>query len=131
MKDRLIQSAHDYYPSVMKDAVEYYEDGLMGLIVRMVDGEVLQYDSFDHTIRALPPDSNALSEMECRREFSVRLRKIMFIKGVTQQDLSELTGISSVTLSNYMRAKATPSFYNADKIAKALGCSIEEFSYAY
>ena len=131
MKDRLIQSARKYYPSIMKRAVECYEDGMMGLIVRLDDGELIQYDELYGTIRTLPPNSDALNEMEFRREFSMRLRKVMFLKGVSQQELSERTGISHVTLSNYMRAKVTPNFYNVDKIARALECSIDEFRYMH
>jgi transcriptional regulator with XRE-family HTH domain len=55
----------------------------------------------------------------------------MYLKGVNQQYLSDATGITAVTLSNYMRGKVTPNFYNVDKIAKALDCSIEEFRYTY
>jgi DNA-binding Xre family transcriptional regulator len=131
MKDTLIQTARDYYPGIMKDAVECHEDGCMGLIIRLADGEVIQYDALEHTIRTLPPNSDALSEIECRREFAMRLRRIMYLKGVNQQYLSEATGITAVTLSNYMRGKVTPNFYNVDKIAKALDCSIEEFRYTY
>lgn len=81
------------------------------------------------TIRKLPRDSNNMSEEEYRIEFSMRLKKIMYRKGWTQDDLSEATGITQAMISRYISRKATPSFYNVDKIAKALGCSTDEFRY--
>jgi transcriptional regulator with XRE-family HTH domain len=50
-------------------------------------------------------------------------------QGVSQLELSELTGIPQSTISNYLTGKFLPGFYNMDKIAKALKCSIDEFRY--
>ena len=70
-----------------------------------------------------------MSEQQCREEFSIRLKRLMYRQGVTQKELSEETGISEMTISNYMNGKRTPSFYNVDKISKALKCSIDIFRY--
>jgi transcriptional regulator with XRE-family HTH domain len=50
-------------------------------------------------------------------------------KGVTQSDLSFATGIAQPTLSGYINGKHEPGLYAIDKIAKALGCSVDEFRY--
>ena len=62
-------------------------------------------------------------------EFRQRLRRLMTRQGVSQLELSELTGIPQSTISNYLTGKFLPGFYNMDKIAKALKCSIDEFRY--
>lgn len=129
MKERFFNNFKLYFPIAAKLVTEYRKTGLFDLTIKLDDGTSVIYDDMDHTIRTLPRDSNAMTEKECRREFGLRLRKIMFLKGVTQAELSERTGLSQPMISNYISAKTTPSFYNVDKIAKALGCSTEDLRY--
>lgn len=119
-----------YFPSVaaMIDSYHYRED-FFEVVAKLNDGSTVVFDHLDKTIRNLPKDSNAMSEEECRRELGLSLRKLMFIKGIAQKDLSETTGISEHMISNYIRGKSTPSFYTIDKIAKALGCSTDALRY--
>ena len=93
------------------------------------DGSHILYDDETKTIRNIPNDSRAMTEDECRNEFGTRLYKIMWKKGITQQELSDMTGIPRVTISYYITGRSTPSFYKVDKIAKALGCSADDFRY--
>lgn len=129
MKDRFFNNFKLYFPVASKLVTSFKQTGLFDLTIKLNDGTSVIYDDMEHTIRTLPRDSNMMSEMECRREFGLRLRKIMYLKNISQMELSDRTGISNVTISNYLNFKATPSFYNADKIAKALGCSTEELRY--
>ena len=47
-------------------------------------------------------------------------------KCIGQEALSEITGISKVTISGYVNGKSLPSLYNADRIAEALSISIDK-----
>lgn len=62
-----------------------------------------------------------------KTSFGVKLRKIMEEKNITQNKLSDMTGIEQPTISHYVNGNMNPSFYIADKIATALGCSLDEF----
>jgi transcriptional regulator with XRE-family HTH domain len=53
----------------------------------------------------------------------------MALEGISQCELSERTGITQPSISDYMNGKKLPSFYTVDKIAKALGCSVDAFRY--
>ena len=125
----LVERLEQYYPFISRAAVEYTQIGPMELLVTLSDGSTVLYDDIDQTFRTLPRDSRHMSEQQCREEFSIRLKRLMYRKGVTQKELSEETGISEMTISNYMNGKRTPSFYNVDKISKALKCSIDIFRY--
>ena len=129
MLDRIINSFEMYYPFLAKDAVDYKLDGKHGLIVKLNDGTYVMYHYEEQYIRTLPNDTNNMTENECKKEFGIRLRKLMILRGITQCELSEKTGIQQYLISNYITGKTSPSFYNVDKIAKALGCSTEEFRY--
>lgn len=118
-----------YFPSLASVAVDHYSVDDFELVVKLNDGSSILYDDIDKSIRNLPRDSRAMSERECKCEFGSRLRKIMAHRGITQAELSEMTGIQQASISRYCSGVKSPSFYNADKIAKALGCSIDEFRY--
>lgn len=99
------------------------------LHVELNDGTSVVYDDMLHTIRNLPLNSSDMTEQECRLEFGYRLRMILLHRGMSQNELCQKTGLTNPQLSNYINGKTTPTFYIVDKIAKALGCSIDEFAY--
>ena len=125
----IIENLGRYFPFIKRDAVEYIHTGKFEVIAVMEDGEKVLYDDIDHTIRTLPSDSSELTEDQFRYEFGRRLEKYMIRNGITQEELSERTGIHRTMISQYINYRHTPSFYVVDKIAKALGCSIDEFRY--
>ena len=129
MSKYIYDNLNFYFPFIVREAVEYIENGSFELIVKLTDGSFILYNDLERTIRKLPKDCKHMTEQECRKEFGIRLKNIMFQKSITQNELSEITGIQQYLISNYINGKTTPSFYNVDKIAKALNCSIEEFRY--
>lgn len=131
MASQLFENFKMYYPSLAKKTVRYEEVGSFELLAELNDGDILSYDDLNRSYRLLPKDSSNLTEEECLREFGIRLRKLMIRKGVSQEELSDRTGITQAMLSRYITGKASPSFYRIDKIAKALGCSIDEFRYTH
>ena len=90
-----------------------------------------QYDDRDRTFRSLPSDSKNMTEEEYKRELGIRLRQMMEHRGVTQIDLSEMTGLSQAQISSYITGKVSPSFYIIDRIAKALDCSSDLLRYNF
>ena len=130
MLDRLISNFESLCPSAVQRVHKYDRTTYANeLIVTFNDGSKLLYNDTENTIRIIPEDSINMSEEQFKREFGYRLKRIMFEKGVTQDDLSEKTGIAQETLSRYICGKNVPSFYKIDKIAKALDCSVDEFRY--
>lgn len=130
MNKRIYENLKFHFAFVFDDAIDIRETGPFELTIKLSDGRSVMYDDIDKTIRNLPYDSNHMTEEECKQEFGIRMRKLMQRKSLLQSDLSEMTGIPQCSISNYMNGKTSPSFYNADKIAKALGCSLEELRYA-
>ena len=116
------------FPSVAKQVLHYYHISDIELIIKLENGEVLSYENINKSLRILP-DSSSLTEEECRREFAIRLKLMMTVKGMNQTALSEATGIQQYLISDYTKGKRTPGFYNLDKIAKALNCSLDELRY--
>lgn len=129
MENKSYERFKALFPYIAKHAVSCRCVGHDEFVVELIDGDTILCDGFEKTFRRLPKDSSRMSEKECRREFGHRLYKIMMLKGVSQNELAFRTGISYVSISNYINGKISPSFYNVDKIAKALGCSTDDLRY--
>ncbi|MBO5318996.1 MAG: helix-turn-helix transcriptional regulator [Ruminococcus sp.] len=77
------------------------------------------YDPYD-TYTILP-------EEDWRIEFSKILCREMMRSEISKTDLSYMTRISLTMINRYTNGAATPSLYNATKIARALGCTLGTF----
>lgn len=117
------------FPFIAEKATEWCESSEYDITVRLEDGSIFLYDDMEGSIRKLPSDSGSLTKDECNREYGNRLLQMMRRKSIMQAELSERTGLSQAQISNYITGRTNPSFYIADKIAKALGCSMEYFRY--
>ena len=56
------------------------------------------------------------------------LRTIRKERGMTQGQLSEATGIHKITISKYESGKVDPTLTSAERIATALGVTINDLS---
>lgn len=129
MTNTMLEEFKLHFPVIWKRVVNYWTNDPYDLYVELDDGMVLIFDSIEKTIRRLPQDSNSMTEQECVKEFGTRLRKLIYRKGFTQEDLSKATGISQAALSYYITGKSSPSFSKVDKICKALDCSMDCLRY--
>ena len=127
--EKLFDNMRLYFPIIAERVVKYREDSQDLLITEMEDGNVFLYDDIDNSIRRIDYDSESMTEANCRHEFGKRLRRLMLRSGITQEDLSERTGISQASISTYMTGRNTPSFYNVVKIANVLNCSIDDLRF--
>ena len=102
------------------------------IIVLYKDGSKDVYDSLLKTTRYIPPrsdDEEIIYDIDkWKREFRTRLHRTIFMKGIPQWKLSELSGVSEVMISKYINGEAIPSAYVLYRLAKALGCSVEKLS---
>ena len=129
MDDYLLEEFKYRDPYLYEQMAECEMYGKYALLVTLVDGRHYIYDSFTKVTRRLPTDKSNMTEDECKREFKYRLYHALDSRGMTQTELCRRAGISQPQLSRYMTGKAMPSFYVVDRIAKALGCSIDDFRY--
>lgn len=66
-----------------------------------------------------------------KSQFSENLSRLRAMRGLTQQKLSELTGIAVQTISSYENSERKPKIQRLNKIAKALGVNIEDIDPFY
>lgn len=129
MGERLIQNLKRTYNFLYENMESYEVVTDFDVYLKMKDSSIVLYDDFDRSFRTLPADKNDMTEEQCKLEFAYRLYRIMQRKHITQQELANRTGITQQQISSYITGKRLPSFYNIDKIAKALDCSVDELRY--
>ena len=127
-KQMLFEHMELYWSNVTRDAVDVEYIGRYELIVTVSDGTRYLYNDLDEGIRRLP-DRDNMTRQECASEFGYRLTNIMRFKNVTQEELSDITDIPQARLSEYITGRRMPGFYNVDKIARALDCSVDDLRY--
>lgn len=95
------------------------------IVVKLDDNSMYIYDSLEHRIIPYFERRGSIeetTEQDWRNSFAKKLHYQMRRKNITSDMLSSITGISRITLSKYLNGKSTPSTYNTEKIASALGC---------
>ena len=121
-----------YCPIVEKEATQIFKTEDDRLIAELKDGSAIEYDLVLGTTRSamnldiLMRPKIATNEEDFKRYFSRKLYRMMRYKSYIQNDISEMTGISTSSLTKYMNEISIPSAYNLWLIANALSCSVDE-----
>lgn len=127
--DYAIREFKIYFPHIAECTIGYHPIGRNELLFITSDNEHYVYDIKLRAIRKLRSASeDGLSEDDWRAKFSLGLQLKMMGLGLSQKDLSDRTGITCLSIHNYISGKSMPSVYYAEKIAEALGCSIAELT---
>lgn len=118
-----------YNNHLISKVVDWYPSGQAEITVKLDDGRKLCYDwriKRSRFIRTIDDPDGCNDEVEWRSRFAKSLNDRLRKMCASESWLSEVSGISKVTLSKYMTGKSTPSAYNISRLAKALRCSTHE-----
>ena len=114
-----------YYPHFAELTERWEPSGKMEITVYLANGQMITYDDIENTfrqIRDFKSPINLEDEEKVADEFSYNLRRMLHHQRMTQLDLSEASGLSFVTISNYLNGKRSPTLKNICLLAKALDC---------
>ena len=129
--NKVFEILEQRYPHITSQQVGWHPSGRNEITVKLSSGNSVIYNYVNNTVRAIveaKPNINDYTEDQWRQEFANRLCALMLSKGITPWQLSEMTGISEVSISRYRNGKATPSGFNMDKICRVLDCSSSELT---
>lgn len=118
-----------YYPEYADKIVDYYDNEDCSITVILDDGRKVMYDTETHGTRYIASSRTELTDHQIANEFKKRLRNRMRYKHITQERLSELTGIPQCSISMYTSGSRLPNLQSSFKIARALDCSIDDLIY--
>ena len=115
-----------YYPSIAEQALSWEQKSNYVIFVTLSDGSIVEYNDLMNSFRTVVPYDG--SEESWKREFAHRLVELMVDKGFDQSYLSEASGVSQQSISNYIHRKTMPTGFIIDKLARALGCDVSELT---
>ena len=122
--DAIYLNFRTYYPFLDSAVVSWSPNGPNSIIAELSDGSILEYNDRLRSFRTVREFDG--TEESWKREFASKLMKLMSDIGFDQTRLSEISGISQVSISKYLHKKAIPNCYTASKLAQALGCTVSE-----
>lgn len=117
------------FPVVAEKVIKVIECTDYLVIAKLNDDTYVEYDVMNETLRNLYNDPDNMSDERWCYEFGRKLKAMMWRKGLRQEDLAKLSGLSQGMISGYIRGTSKPSVPSLYKIAKALKCSANEFIY--
>lgn len=126
-KDVILQDFLEHSPYDMGDIARCKQHGKLELKMRLTNGNIIFYDFISKQYELIC-ESGSLTEEAYKRAFSNRLYRMMRKKGYIQDDLAHLTGLSKARISYYINGKIIPNMYVVSKLAKALGCTVNELT---
>lgn len=114
---------------IEQNMISCYAVNEWDLLIELQNGDKFIFDSFRNIIFFDLYKNDELTEDEEKREFTKNLKKLLDRKHMTQEELAHNLGVSQVTISNYINGKRIPDSITLKKIARALGCSTDDFFY--
>ena len=129
LMDEYMHQVYLYFPDLLGEVVHVREYVQFMLLLETNTKYDYFYNITNNVLIPIPKDDKNLDKESFRRIFGVLLRRALECSGLTQEELSENTGIPQPNISDYLYGKHFPSFYQIDKMAKAMNCSVEDLRY--
>ena len=131
--ESIISNYEKWHPGLYAKTVECKPSGYYSILACLADGSKIEYNDLDNTIRDVTrfynrEANNTLDEESWKKEFGRRLRHLIAERGISQEELSDLTGISRQMLSRYVRGTSTPSGYILTRLSEVLDCDIRDLT---
>jgi len=132
MDENLWQYVMSFNPFLTEDDVEdIIELNEWDLLIVLKDGRKILYDRFTKYHRVLSYNAEELSDEQEIREFKTNLRNMMNRKFISQDELASRIGSSQQMVSRYISGDAMPNSLTLRKIARVLGCSMDDLFYKH
>lgn len=131
--NKIIEEYKMWHPNLYEQTVECRPSGRYCILIELADGSKIEYNSIDNTVRDVTrfyirePNVSVNEEM-WRKEFGRKLHRAIVDRGITQEQLSDMTGISRQMLSRYVRGNSTPSGYILTRLSEILECDVRELT---
>ena len=123
--ERTLTQFELYYPSLYERVVDWWGSGRMSIAVKLDNEDIYDYDPMDNSIRQVYLGDD-MDEEVARKEFGNNLQKMLPFSGMTKSELATKVGVSNVMMARYIQGKSVPSAIVARRIARVLGCTVDE-----
>jgi predicted XRE-type DNA-binding protein len=115
-----------YYPNYYNKIADWWKSGPYHITVLLNDGDRIEFDSSDNTIRWVPVIDYTVDSEMLRKEIGRNIRKFITYRGMRQQEVAEQAGVTEAMLSRYINGTSMPSLDKLHNLANVLGCQITD-----
>ena len=130
MNDFTLERLEKSYPFLCREADDIKELNSEEIVIKTTHNNFYIFNENENTILRVPLNEDP-DEYIFRRQFGKGIRRMMNNRGLTQRDLSELTGLRQPQLSGYINGRNLPPPYVLEKLAKVLKCKVDDFYFYY
>jgi predicted XRE-type DNA-binding protein len=120
--DKIIDQFRCYYDYLYDQVVDWWPSGRTYITVKLEDSTLLEFDSFDNTIRRVQPNDYSKDAVAIRKDIGHNLKKIIMTRGMPQSEIAEKCGITEAMLSRYIHGTSMPGVDKIYALASALDC---------
>jgi ribosome-binding protein aMBF1 (putative translation factor) len=127
----MINSYKTWFPSLYEKTIKCTPRSKYSIVAELEDGTRMEFDGVHNTVRDVTchyDPNQTVDEDAWRKEFGYRLREAMIDRGINQEMLSDLSGISRQMITRYVRGHSTPSAYTIDRLARILKCDVRDLT---
>jgi predicted XRE-type DNA-binding protein len=114
------------YPHFASRMVDWWKSGPYHVTFLLDNGDRVEFDSSENTIRYLKVINRSTDNEAFRKEIGRNIRKFITYTGMRQQDVSEKAGITQAMLSRYINGTSMPGLDKLHSLACVLGCHVED-----
>lgn len=122
--DRMLEQFNHYYSYLYEQSVDWWPSGRMCITVKLQDGMLIEFDSFDNTIRRIQPNNYTENIERLRKDIGLNLKKVIQTRGMSQSDIAVKCGITEAMLSRYLHGTSMPGIDKIHALAAVLDCRV-------
>lgn len=131
MKPTIYESFKSDYPQLFQDVCKVtVDDSCECLIVHFKNGSIYAYALPERSLYSISQTRDVTGE-EYTKAFGFKLERILRIRGLKQNALARMTGLTQGTISNYACGKTIPSIWQLNQIARALDIPTESLLFKF
>ena len=120
--EKMLERFEHYYSYLYEQTVDWWPSGQTCITVKLDDGILMEYDSFNESIRRIQPRNYETDADALRKSIGYNLKKLIQTRGMAQSDIAKRCGITEAMLSRYTHGTSMPSVYVVNALASVLGC---------
>lgn len=112
------------YPAFAEMSIGWSAIGLDEIEVALSDGTRIVYDNIENIL--IIPNKNDTVEEAWTKEFARRLKKRLYLRGLSQERVANWCEVSQPTVSKWLSGKSLPSAYMLTVLAELIGCAADD-----
>lgn len=120
--EKILDRFEHYYPYLYEQTVDWWPSGRMCITAKLEDGVLIEFDSYDDTIRRIQPNQYVTDIEVLRKNIGHNLKKVILSRNMAQSDIAEQCGITEAMLSRYIHGTSMPGIDKVYALATVLGC---------